>query len=151
MNVPWLTILSAAADPRVGGALVGAACTRASACAAQAGRARLLAGHAASSAIALAHRLRHRAAATSSPRTYDWIKLFGAHYALGLDGIGLALVLLTAILTPVVMLASWHDGDLGTWGAKGVLRLDARARGARRSASSPRPTCSCSTSSSRRR
>jgi NADH-quinone oxidoreductase subunit M len=51
----------------------------------------------------------------------DWIKLFGAHYALGLDGIGLTLVLLTVILTPVVMLASWNDGDLGTWGAKGFF------------------------------
>ncbi len=50
-----------------------------------------------------------------------WIKLFGAHYALGLDGIGLALVLLTVILTPVVMLASWNDGDYGTWGAKGFF------------------------------
>ena len=50
-----------------------------------------------------------------------WIKLFGAHYALGLDGIGLTLVLLTVILTPVVMLASWHDGDLGTWGPKGFF------------------------------
>jgi NADH-quinone oxidoreductase subunit M len=51
----------------------------------------------------------------------EWIKLFGAHYALGLDGIGLALVLLTVILTPVVMLASWNDGDLGRWGAKGFF------------------------------
>ncbi len=51
----------------------------------------------------------------------DWIKLFGAHYALGLDGIGLTLVLLTVILTPVVMLASWNDGDLGRWGAKGFF------------------------------
>ena len=50
-----------------------------------------------------------------------WIKLFGAHYALGLDGIGLALVLLTVILTPVVILASWNDGDHGTWGAKGFF------------------------------
>ncbi len=51
----------------------------------------------------------------------EWIKLFGAHYALGLDGIGLALVLLTVILTPVVILASWNDGDLGRWGAKGFF------------------------------
>jgi NADH-quinone oxidoreductase subunit M len=51
----------------------------------------------------------------------DWIKLFGAHYALGLDGIGLTLVLLTVILTPVVMLASWNDGDAGRWGAKGFF------------------------------
>jgi NADH-quinone oxidoreductase subunit M len=41
----------------------------------------------------------------------SWIKLFGAHYALGLDGIGLTLVLLTVILTPVVMLASWEDAE----------------------------------------
>ena len=51
----------------------------------------------------------------------EWIKLFGAHYALGLDGIGLALVLLTVILTPVVILASWNDGDLGRWGSKGFF------------------------------
>ncbi|MCW2846603.1 MAG: NADH-quinone oxidoreductase subunit [Marmoricola sp.] len=51
----------------------------------------------------------------------DWIKLFGAHYALGLDGIGLTLVLLTVILTPVVMLASWNDGDTGRWGPKGFF------------------------------
>ena len=51
----------------------------------------------------------------------EWISLFGAHYALGLDGIGLTLVSLTVILTPVVMLASWNDGDLGRWGAKGFF------------------------------
>ena len=42
---------------------------------------------------------------------HDWIEAFGAHYALGVDGIGLTLVLLTAILTPVVILASWNDAD----------------------------------------
>jgi NADH-quinone oxidoreductase subunit M len=46
---------------------------------------------------------------------HEWIRSFGAHYALGVDGIGLTLVLLTAILTPVVILASWHDGDVGRW------------------------------------
>ena len=48
--------------------------------------------------------------------TYTWIEAFGAHYALGVDGIGLTLVILTAILTPVVILASWRDGDRGRWG-----------------------------------
>jgi NADH-quinone oxidoreductase subunit M len=48
--------------------------------------------------------------------THDWIKVFGAHYALGVDGIGLTLVLLTAVLSPVVILASWNDGDDGRWG-----------------------------------
>jgi NADH-quinone oxidoreductase subunit M len=41
-----------------------------------------------------------------------WIKAIGAHYALGLDGIGLTLLLLTAFLTPVVIIASWNDPDL---------------------------------------
>jgi len=43
---------------------------------------------------------------------HEWIKSFGAHYAVGVDGIGLTLVLLTVILTPVVILASWNDADL---------------------------------------
>ncbi len=49
--------------------------------------------------------------------THEWIRVFGAHYALGVDGIGMTLVLMTAILTPVVILASWYDGDDGRWGA----------------------------------
>ncbi len=40
-----------------------------------------------------------------------WIKPIGAYYALGLDGIGLTLVLLVVIVTPVVVLASWRDFD----------------------------------------
>jgi NADH-quinone oxidoreductase subunit M len=50
-----------------------------------------------------------------------WIELFGAHYALGVDGIGLTLVMLTVILTPIVMLASWNDAETGRWGAKGFF------------------------------
>ena len=45
----------------------------------------------------------------------DWIPALGVHYALGVDGIGLTLVLLTVVLTPVIILASWHDGDDGRW------------------------------------
>ena len=48
---------------------------------------------------------------------HTWIAAFGAHYALGVDGIGLTLVLLTVILTPAVILASWNDGDAGRWSA----------------------------------
>ncbi|MGN6251832.1 MAG: NADH-quinone oxidoreductase subunit M [Marmoricola sp.] len=43
---------------------------------------------------------------------HTWIAAFGAHYALGVDGLGLSLVLLTTILTPIVVLASWNDGDV---------------------------------------
>lgn len=41
---------------------------------------------------------------------HEWIKAFGAHYSVGIDGLGLSLVLLTAGLTPVVLLAGWYDG-----------------------------------------
>jgi NADH-quinone oxidoreductase subunit M len=64
---------------------------------------------------------------------HEWIRAFGAHYALGVDGIGLTLVLLTAILTPVVVLASWNDGDDGRWGANAffawILALEGLAIG----------------------
>jgi len=45
----------------------------------------------------------------------DWIAAFGAHYSVGLDGIGLTLVLLTVVLTPIVILASWNDGENGRY------------------------------------
>lgn len=38
-----------------------------------------------------------------------WIAAFGATYTLGLDGIALVLVLLTAVLMPLLLLAGWHD------------------------------------------
>ncbi|MBV6361504.1 MULTISPECIES: NADH-quinone oxidoreductase subunit M [Mycobacteroides] len=40
----------------------------------------------------------------------SWIPAFGMKYAVGLDGIALALVLLTAGLLPVLLLAGWNDG-----------------------------------------
>ncbi|MGH3453023.1 MAG: proton-conducting transporter membrane subunit, partial [Nocardioidaceae bacterium] len=46
---------------------------------------------------------------------HTWIEAFGAHYAVGVDGIGLSLILMTTVLTPVVILASWHDGEPGRW------------------------------------
>ena len=39
----------------------------------------------------------------------DWIEPIGAHFALGVNGIGLVLVLLTTILVPIVLLAAWED------------------------------------------
>ena len=43
--------------------------------------------------------------------SYSWIRSFGISFSLGADGIGTVLALLTAVLVPVVMLASWHDAD----------------------------------------
>ena len=58
-----------------------------------------------------------------------WIKAFGAHYALGVDGLGLLMVLLTAVLVPVVIGASWYDADQGQTKAffAWVLALEASA------------------------
>ncbi|MFF6998020.1 NADH-quinone oxidoreductase subunit M [Streptomyces sp. NPDC008313] len=41
----------------------------------------------------------------------SWIKDFGVRYELGVDGIGVALVALTALLIPFIILAGWHDAD----------------------------------------
>ena len=41
--------------------------------------------------------------------TYSWIPQLGVSYALGVDGIGLVMVVLSAVLVPVCLLASWHD------------------------------------------
>jgi NADH-quinone oxidoreductase subunit M len=44
-------------------------------------------------------------------QTYQWIPQFGVHYAVGVDGIALVLIGMTAVLMPAVVLASWHDAD----------------------------------------
>ncbi|MEV4293743.1 NADH-quinone oxidoreductase subunit M [Microbispora rosea] len=45
--------------------------------------------------------------------TYDWIPQFGVHYGVAVDGIALVLILLSVILVPIVVLASWHDAEAG--------------------------------------
>jgi len=40
----------------------------------------------------------------------QWIPSFGTGYILGLDGIALALVVLTAVLVPLLIVAGWNDG-----------------------------------------
>ncbi len=50
--------------------------------------------------------------------SYDWIKSFGIKYAVGVDGIGLVLILMTALLTPIVVLAGWNESDNGRWSTK---------------------------------
>ena len=55
------------------------------------------------------------------------IPAFGVHFALGVDGIALVLIALSACLVPVVLLAGWNDAD----GARGSVK------GARRAGSCP--------------
>jgi NADH-quinone oxidoreductase subunit M len=53
---------------------------------------------------------------------YSWIPAFGVHYALGVDGIALVLIAMSAVLMPVVILASWHDVE-GVNGVNGVASV----------------------------
>jgi NADH-quinone oxidoreductase subunit M len=44
---------------------------------------------------------------------HSWIPAFGVNYAVGVDGIALVLILLSVVLVPIVVLASWHDAEAG--------------------------------------
>ncbi|MFN8074878.1 MAG: NADH-quinone oxidoreductase subunit M [Kineosporiaceae bacterium] len=41
--------------------------------------------------------------------THQWIPQFGVSYALGVNGIGLTMVLLSVVLVPVCVLAAWNE------------------------------------------
>jgi NADH-quinone oxidoreductase subunit M len=65
--------------------------------------------------------------------THTWIEALGVHYALGVDGLGLLMVLLTAVLVPVVLVAGWHEADeVGNNGGRSfvawTLALEALSR-----------------------
>jgi NADH-quinone oxidoreductase subunit M len=52
---------------------------------------------------------------------YRWIPSFGTGYILGIDGIALALVVLTAVLLPLLLVAGWNDArDEISWGGRSV-------------------------------
>ncbi len=44
---------------------------------------------------------------------YSWIPQFGVRFGFGSDGIALVLIAMVAVLMPVVVLASWHDAEVG--------------------------------------
>ncbi len=44
-------------------------------------------------------------------QTYQWIPALGASFAVGIDGIALTMVALSAVLVPVCVLAGWNDVD----------------------------------------
>ena len=47
-----------------------------------------------------------------------WIPTFNINYSVGIDGISLVLILLSTILVPIVVLATWHESDSGRWSVK---------------------------------
>src|SRR5215472_16523649 len=59
--------------------------------------------------IAMAVRYRTGGPRFQFQQVYQWIPQFGVHYAVGVDGIALVLILMTVVLMPVVVLASWND------------------------------------------
>lgn len=60
-----------------------------------------------------------------------WIPAFGVSYALGVDGVGLALVLLSVLLVPLVILAAWreHPDAVPAGAVVGVAGTDPAAPG----------------------
>lgn len=108
-NFPWLTVT--AALPLVG-AVLAAATPRGD---------RLLAKRIGvlTSLITLAFAIGAALAFDKSgPRyqlieNHEWIRQFGVSYAMGVDGIGMVMVLLTAALMPIVLLGAWSELDEG--------------------------------------
>ena len=43
--------------------------------------------------------------------SHSWIADFGVRYELGVDGIGVAMIALTAVLMPFIIAAGWNDAD----------------------------------------
>src|SRR5690349_12652429 len=51
--------------------------------------------------------------------SHTWIPSFGTGYILGVDGIALALVVLTTVLMPLLIIAGWNDArDHAAWGGR---------------------------------
>jgi len=107
VSIPWLTVLWVA--PAVGAALVLAVPAH------RAATARWFALVVSVAVLVLAIGL----AAGFDPggeryqfvEDVSWIPALGTRYALGLDGIGLVLVLLTAALLPLLLVAGWRDAE----------------------------------------
>ncbi|GAA1781275.1 NADH-quinone oxidoreductase subunit M [Nostocoides veronense] len=105
-NFPWLTVMMVV--PLVGAALIAALP------AAMAERAKELALAFSLATLAVgvgsvAQFDRNAISQFQLSEIHEWIPSFGVSYALGVDGISLTLILLALILTPVCILAAWHD------------------------------------------
>ncbi|WP_066903294.1 NADH-quinone oxidoreductase subunit M [Mycolicibacterium houstonense] len=65
--------------------------------------------------------------------SHRWIPSFGTGYILGVDGIALALVVLTAVLLPLLIVAGWNDATrqtgLGGRGVQAYLALTLAVEG----------------------
>jgi NADH-quinone oxidoreductase subunit M len=114
-DFPWLTTLGAI--PLVGSAVVAAMPRHRSLLAKQVA----LGFSLVTLAVVVVLALRFDATSTKQfqfAETHEWIPQFGVSYAVGVDGIALVLVALAAVLTPICILASWHDAGEGRRGVR---------------------------------
>lgn len=58
---------------------------------------------------------------------HGWIPAFGVSYALGVNGVGLALIAMSVLLVPVVVLAAWHEQGSTTSASNSLRRYLALA------------------------
>lgn len=54
--------------------------------------------------------------------THQWIPAFGVSYAVGVDGVGLSLVLMSVLLVPLVVLAAWREQGSAAGGSDKLAR-----------------------------
>lgn len=105
MNIGWLTVLWAV--PMVGAALIILLPAAARQLAKYLGVAVALAVLAVALVVAVG--FDPAGAQYQFVEDHPWIPSFGTGYILGVDGIALALVVLTAVLVPLLLLAGWND------------------------------------------
>jgi NADH-quinone oxidoreductase subunit M len=119
-DFPWLTVL--AAVPLVGAAAVAALPSGRDLLAKQVALVVSLVPLGMTIALALDFD-KNSSSAFQFTETYQWIPQFGVSYALGVDGIALVLIALATVLTPVCILASWHEVEVGRRSVKGYVAL----------------------------
>ncbi|WP_150238312.1 NADH-quinone oxidoreductase subunit M [Nocardiopsis quinghaiensis] len=54
---------------------------------------------------------------------HPWIQRFGVNYAVGVDGIALVMILMSAVLVPLVILAAWNEHEDRPGGGRGYFAL----------------------------
>ena len=81
--------------------------------------------------------------------SHSWIRSFGISYQVGVDGISLVLIALSVILVPLVILAAWNDADDSMGSVRATSPCCSSSKHSWSVFLLP-PTCSSSTSSSRR-
>lgn len=73
--------------------------------------------------IAMCAQFKSHGAVFQFTTNVNWIAEFGTRFSLGADGIALVLIALTAVLVPVVILASWHEAADGRRSVKTFFAL----------------------------